>query len=71
MSFHSPIKNPERHHVSDETRAVHCDLPDTVNLLPGEVELIEMYLGNLEEIFSDSRDDPASVRDETEKRKRK
>ena len=70
MSFHSPIKKPAPRPVSDELRALQCDLPDSLGLLTGEVELIEMYLGSLEEIFGDPTDESTSAHNETEGRKR-
>lgn len=69
MSFHSPIKKSASRHVPDELRAVQCDLPDGLGLLPGEVELIEMYLGSLEEIFGELADESTFAHNETEGRK--
>lgn len=70
MSFHSPIKKPAPRHVPDELRAVQCDLPDGLALLPGEVDLIEMYLGSLEELFGDYTNQPSVAHGEIERRKK-
>lgn len=49
MSFHSHIpKLPAEPSASDaRTQCVRCDLPARLDVLPGEVDLIEMWLGNL------------------------
>lgn len=49
MSFHSPLpKSPVGPSSSDAcTRRVRCDLPGRLDVLPDEVELIEMWLGGL------------------------
>lgn len=49
MSFHSPLPKPPAGPSSSDarTRCVRCDLPDRLDVLPGEVELIETWLGGL------------------------
>lgn len=49
MSFHSPLTKPPAGPSSsdDRTRRVSCDLPNRLAMLPGEVDLIETWLGGL------------------------
>lgn len=49
MSFQSPLPKPPAGLFSSDarTRLVRCDLPDRLDVLPGEVDLIAMWLGEM------------------------
>lgn len=49
MSFQSPLPNPPAGPSSSDARSrrVRCDLPARFDVLPGEVDLVEMWLGEL------------------------
>ena len=49
MSFLSPFSKPPAGSSSSDTcsRRVECDLPARLDVLPGEVDLIEMWLAEI------------------------
>jgi hypothetical protein len=49
MSFHSPLPTPSAGSSAKDghSRRVSCDLPARLDVLPEEVDLIEMWLGGL------------------------
>lgn len=49
MSFHSPCLSSPHLKPTRRTnaRSVTCDLPANLDLLPGEIDLIEMWFGDV------------------------
>ncbi len=48
MSFHAPLPTPSGSSSQDApARRVGCDLPAMLDLLPGEVDLIELWFAEM------------------------